>query len=156
MIDPYLRYVRNHQSDKTYRDKKWMIYSNLLHFFGNMVPDFIDRQTIDIYKEKRIEEIKKGGRHKGNRAVNLEILCLQALVNWGHEYGYCSEPLVRTKKLPYKRPLPNPLTDDETMQFIDSMKQCKPFNPNPPSKFGEAELLAFSGSQEDYFIRNRP
>ncbi len=124
LIEPYLEWVRLHQAEKTYRDKKKMLFAHLLGFFGNMYPDFIDRSLVDAYKQKRIAEIQLVGRYEGKRAVNLEVLCLQALIKWAHEHGLCSEPPVRTRQLPYRRPLPQPLTYAETRAFIDA---CEPF-----------------------------
>ena len=120
LIEPYLRWVEKYQGRKTLKDKKKMLFSNLIHYFGNMYPDFISSQIIEAYKDRRLKEINEHGRYKGLRAINLEILCLSSLVKWARENGYCSELLIRTKKLPYKRPLPSPLTYHETMSFINA------------------------------------
>ncbi|MHC4183643.1 MAG: tyrosine-type recombinase/integrase, partial [Planctomycetota bacterium] len=122
LIEPYLRWVKTYQSEKTFKEKKKILFAHILYFFGNMCPDLISSQVIERYKEKRLEAIKERGRYKGFRAVNLEILCLQALVKWAKEHGYCSESLVRTKKLPHRRLLPEPLTLEETMSFVNNME----------------------------------
>jgi integrase len=121
---PYFEFVRLHQSPKTYRDKKKMLYGHLIPYFGNMQPEFITGQMIEAYKQKRIAEIREAGKYKGSRAVNLEILCLQALVKWGYEQDppLCSELLPRTKKLPYKRPLPSVLTFNEMHAFLEALE----------------------------------
>ncbi len=66
--DEYIKWVELHQSPKTYRDKKRMLFGNLLSFFGNMAPDFITKNIIDAYKQKRIAE---AAPRKIYRAINL-------------------------------------------------------------------------------------
>lgn len=119
--EDYIGYVRNHQSPKTYKDKKRMLFGSLLSFFGNLSPDYITRSTLEAYQNKRIAEI--GPKH---RTINLEILCLSALVSWAAEHGYCvTEKLEEVKSLPYRRPLPQPLSLAETWAFL---RACKPFH----------------------------
>jgi integrase/recombinase XerD len=117
LVDDYLQWVQNNQASMTYRDKKRMFFGNLLAYFGPMYPDLITAQTIEGYKTKRLA--KSGPRH---RQINMEILCLSALIKWAWDQGFCSEPLVRSKKLPYSRPLPSYLTKDEILAFRSALK----------------------------------
>lgn len=116
----YLEWVRIHQAEKTYRDKKRMIFSNLLKFWGNFYFDFITREHINTYKKIRLEET----RHKKPiyRQINLELLCLSAMWKYAHDHGYTAEEPIRWKSLPYRRPLPDILSKAEILALIDEMK----------------------------------
>jgi len=116
LVDDYLQYVKNNQADKTFRDKKRMFFSNLLAFFGPMYPDLISTQTIERYKTRRLA--KSGPK---NRQINLEIMTLSALIKWAWDQGFCSEPLVRSRSLPYRRPLPSYLTREEFQTFREAL-----------------------------------
>ncbi len=113
--EEYLEWVRLYQSPTTYRDKKRMLFGNLLSFFGSMAPDFITPNILDAYKTKRDNE---SSPRKIYRQINLEILCLSAMVKWAKKRGYCVDALVKTAALPYKRPLPNVLSIAEMRAFL--------------------------------------
>ena len=112
----YLEWVRLHQSEKTYIDKRRMLYGKILSYFGNIHFDFINKQIIEAYKTKRIDESKP---RKINRQVNLELLCLSAMWGWAYEYGKCVEEPIEMQKLPYRRPLPETLSKDEILRLLD-------------------------------------
>jgi integrase/recombinase XerD len=116
LVDDYLSFVETHQAPATHRDKKRMFFNSLLIYFGNMYPDMITSQIIDEYKKKRIAE--SGPVH---RQINMELLCLSAMIKWAWERGYCSEPMVRFKRLPYSRPLPRFLSRSELQQFLSAL-----------------------------------
>ncbi len=123
-VDKYLEWVRNHQSDKTYKDKKKILFGYILPFFGHHIPSYITPPLIESFKTKRLGEIHSKSAKGGNRAINLEINCLSAMVSWGAEQGYCAEVTLKAKKLPYKRPLPDVLTKEELTAF---MQVASPF-----------------------------
>jgi integrase/recombinase XerD len=56
--------------------------------------------------------------------INIEILCLSALVKWAKDRGYCVDEMVKVKPLPYKRPLPSVLSIEEMKAFLLA---CDPF-----------------------------
>src|SRR3990167_1051246 len=56
LVEPYLQWSSIHQSPKTYKDKKRVLFAHLLLFFGNINPDLITPALLDSYKKKRIEE----------------------------------------------------------------------------------------------------
>ena len=112
----YLKWVRMHQSEKTYIDKRKMLLGNLLAFFGNIHFDFINRPLIEAYKAKRIDDARP---RKIYRQINLELLCLSAMWKWTHEDGKCVEEPIRMKKLPYRRPLPDTLSKYEIMRLLE-------------------------------------
>jgi integrase/recombinase XerD len=113
LVEEYLELLRLHQSPKTYKDKKKMLFENLLSFFGGMAPDFITNNMLDAYKSKRVNE-------SGNiyRQINPEILCLSALIKWARERGYCVDELMKIKSLPYRRPMPEIMSIEETKAFL--------------------------------------
>lgn len=115
MVDEYLDFCRMHQRPKTLHDKKKMLFGNLIGYFGNIMPDRISINIIDAYKKKRLNE---AGRDI-YRAINLEILCLQSMVKWAQERGYCNETLTKSRPLPYKRPLPSPVSKEDLDRFIE-------------------------------------
>lgn len=112
--EEYLRHISLHLAEKTYKDQKRMIFANLLHFWGNVKPDYATSAMINNYKQKRIIE---AGR-KIHRAINLELYCLSAMTRWAHERGYCGIMKLPLTPLPYKRPVPKVLSMEETKAFL--------------------------------------
>ena len=127
MAEDFLQHVRLHSSDKTYKDKKRMLFSSLLGYFGNMFPDLITRSTIDAFQKKRKAEINapipedKQRRYNrgGNASINKEVLCLAALIGWAQEHGLCNNRICEYKPLPYHRPKPVILSPEEALSMID-------------------------------------
>lgn len=116
----YLDYVKSHQSERTYKDKFRMLNAEILPYFGRFMPDYITTLMIADYKKKRLTA------HPGiNREINLEILCLNSLVRWAAENGMCNNPLLKTKPLPYRRPIPEYISRDELMAIINNMGTLK-------------------------------
>ncbi len=113
-IEEYLAWVKNHLAEKTYRDKKKNFFGRLLAFFGGMKPDLITKSILEAYQTKRLND---AGR-KINRKINVELGDLSALVSWMSEHGYCIDPLVKITPLPYKRPIPQILSREETESFV--------------------------------------
>jgi integrase/recombinase XerD len=112
----YLDYVKNHQAERTYKDKFRMINAEIIPFFGNFMPDYITPILIESFKKKRLEA------HPGiNREVNLEVLCLRSMVKWAHEHNLCNKELTRVKPLPYRRPVPEYYSKEEVMSIINNM-----------------------------------
>lgn len=140
LVEDYLKWVEIHQSPSTYRDKKRMLFGSLLGFFGKQYPDLITPSIIEKYKQKRVGESKR----PIYRQINLEILCLSALVKWARDQGYCSDPLSRVRPLPYRRPLPSPLTKEETKSLIQALK------PEKRALFG---VMALAGLRKQEALR---
>jgi integrase len=138
LIERYLEYVQNNQSQSSYRNKKRMLYGHLLAFFGNMVIDRIPPFMLERYKSKRMEEITgidrtgqpivgakptKCAKKQGKREINVELLCLAALSRWAADPkrgGYGTEP-VSAVLFPYQRPLPDVLPKEEATRFIEAL-----------------------------------
>lgn len=136
MMVEYLEHVRLHERPNTYKEKKRILWGPLLTHFGRMHPAFIDTTMIDLYKKRRRVQITgldadgnpikgivaKPGHKSGNRQINLELLCLRALVRWAKEKGYCSDELIHYRALPYRRPVPHVLDAAACKALIDSMR----------------------------------
>jgi len=112
--EEYLQNVKLHLAEKTYKDHKRMIFANLLHHWGNLKPDFITSAMINTYKEKRLKEAEK----KIHRAINVELYCLSSMTRWAHQRGYCGIEKLPITPLPYKRPVPKILSQDEMQDLI--------------------------------------
>ena len=121
LVPLYLEWVQMQQSAKTFLDKKKMLEGPVLAFFGALHPDLITPNLQDAYKKKRLREIQARGKYEGCRLINLELICLSALKNWAKDKHYCSELLEKTEKLPYKKKLPDPLSRNEAMSFLDAL-----------------------------------
>lgn len=121
----YLEYVKIHQSEKTFKDKQRMLVKNLLPFFGSFTFDIIDQKMIDSYKIMRLNELKDKNI-KGYRAVNLELLCLSNLNRFAFERGYTDKVFNHIQKLPYRRKIPEPLSYEAAIKFLESAKS-EPF-----------------------------
>ncbi len=115
IAEKYLKWVDLHQSPKTVRDKKKMLFSQILPNFGHLMPDYLTKEMIRDYKEKRCAD----GR-KIFRQVNLELLCLRAMIRWAAEEGLCNDAMPGYKSLPYKRPLPDIPTAEEIEAVIQA------------------------------------
>ena len=112
----YLEYVETHQSPHTYRDKFRMLNAVILPFFGSMLPDYVTPTLIGDFEKKRLTE--SPGR---NREVNLEVLCLRAMMRWAASEGMCNNPLPKRAPLPYRRPDPAYLSNEELEAILGNM-----------------------------------
>lgn len=115
VAEKYLKWVDLHQSPKTARDKKKMLFSQILPAFGHLLPDYLTKEMIREYKEKRCAD----GR-KIFRQVNLELLCLRAMIKWAAGEGLCNDAMPEYTSLPYKRPLPEIPTAEEIEAVIQA------------------------------------
>lgn len=94
-----------------------MINGAILSFFGKYKPGQITKRILEDYKNHRLAAI--GKKH---RTINKELTCLSHMIRWHYDMeGIDAEPLPRHKKLPYKRPLPEYLSEDEIKQFIGTL-----------------------------------
>lgn len=116
IAEKYLPYCESHQSSNTYRNKKRMLFTQIIPYFGRMMPDYITPTMIEDYKERRHREIPGH-----NREINLELLCLSAMIKWASGQEMCNNELKKAKPLPYKRPLPSYINRTDLMSIIDVM-----------------------------------
>ncbi|MFZ4440567.1 MAG: tyrosine-type recombinase/integrase [Syntrophales bacterium] len=113
----YLEWVAMQQSPKTLKDKKLMLSGHILPFFGRMQPDHITKSIVTAYKQKRKETTT---RPTVGRAVNLELLCLSAMLKWGAENNLCSPP-EKFEPLPHKKGLPSTISRSDCSKIISAM-----------------------------------
>ena len=118
VAEKYIPLIEMHQRESTVHNKKRMLYSQILPYFGRILPDCIDASLVDLYKRKRLDETKRGKIH---RQINMELMCLSAMISWAANRGYCNDPLPRYVKLPYKRPIPDTPSREEATAIIDAM-----------------------------------
>lgn len=122
----YLKHVELHQSFNTFKNKKRMIEKHIIPFFGDYTFDMIKPYLVDKYKEIRLKEIQANQKSSksGYREINLELLCLTNMSRYARENGYSNKILVikEIKKLPYKRPLIEPLDFKTKDLFFEHAK----------------------------------
>jgi len=117
IIAPYLEWVNNHQAERTYTEKHRILNGPILTFFGKYHPGQITKRLLENYKSKRLDDI--GKKH---RQINMEISYFSAMIRWHYEMeDIDADPLPRHKKLPYKRPLPKYLSEEEVRQFVGAL-----------------------------------
>ncbi|MGE5239999.1 MAG: tyrosine-type recombinase/integrase [Chloroflexota bacterium] len=117
-LEPHLEWSNLHQSPKTYREKRRMLYAHILPFFGKLHPEFCDR-AVDAYKSKRRQEI---GRDNAAREINCELMALSAMLKWAHDKKMYFGDIPKLEKLPYRRPLPKPVPVDILNRLISNMR----------------------------------
>jgi len=112
----YIEHVRIHQSKRTYGDKRRMLFGKVLSFFGNYHLDFITKEIIEAYKQRRILESMP---RRIYRQINLELLTLSAMWKWAYDQGRCVDEPIKIRTLPYKRPIPGTLSKQEIFALIE-------------------------------------
>lgn len=115
--EEYLDWVKMQQSKRTWKEKKEYINNHLVPFFGNMHPEFVGPFT-DKYKQKRQAEIARASG--GHRKINLELICLSAMIRWAVERGYCSS-LLKYEALPTRKRVPGTMSKIECLTLINAM-----------------------------------
>lgn len=115
IAEKYIPWMDIHQSAKTVKDKKRMLFSQILPFFGHVMPDSINPQLIETFKQKRLAE-----SGKINRQINLELMCLASMIKWGIGQELCNEIRVKIAPLPYKRRVPVIPSPEDIYMVIDS------------------------------------
>jgi integrase len=114
VAEKYIPWMDLHQAPKTALEKKRMLAASILPYFGPLMPDRITPQLVEAYKAKRT-----AGR-KINRQVNMELLCLQAMLKWGFRQGLCNEPPGKLDPLPYSRKIPTVPPPEDIYRLIDA------------------------------------
>lgn len=102
-----------------------MLIRNILPFFGSFSFGIINQKVIDAYKIKRLRELKEKNI-QGYRTINLELLCLSNMCRFAFERGYTDKLINNIPMLPYKRKIPEPLSFEKTLRFLEAAKD-EPF-----------------------------
>jgi len=118
IAERYLEYVKNNQASHTYKNKKRMLFSHIIPFFGRFMPDYITTMMQERFRTRRLQE--SPGR---NREINLEFLCLYDMVGWAADQQppICNNRLPRIKQLKYRRPQPIYISKEEVLSVIGAM-----------------------------------
>ena len=123
LVEPYLEWAKNNLSEVTYKSHKRRLLGYIVPYFGSMLIDGIPSFMIERFKTKRKAEIRSKGTKGGNREINLELMVLSAMGTWAADprRGALGTDPVKIGTLPYKRPLPVVLNQDEAKRFIASL-----------------------------------
>lgn len=129
----YIRWMKSNVIGKN--DKPRMLNNYILPYFGAWLPDRLTSNIIDKYVEKRLAmALNKAiikAKEKGlpipkekriNRAINLELLCLQSAIKWGTDQkpAICNPIPFKIVLLPHKRQIPLVATREEITAIIDN------------------------------------
>lgn len=112
VVPHYVEWYRNnHQpagTERTIRSLK-----HLLPFFGKYQFTSISHALVEQYKTIRLQHVKP-------TTIQKELATLSGLCKYGHRRGYCPE--IKIDRFPQKltkAPLPDVLTREEVLQFLD-------------------------------------
>lgn len=114
MTPMFFEYCEMHKAQKTTKDIKYSFNNHIIPTLGYIKAESINHSHFHLYKKKRREE---GG---SNRTINKEIAYIGSFYKWGKQHGYLSGLHFRIESLPYKRPIPNILSFDEIVKFINA------------------------------------
>lgn len=117
MTPMFYEYCEMHKAEKTTKDIKSCFKNHVLPILGNIRAEGITLAHFHQYKKKRLES------RGSNRSICKEIAYIGSFYKWGKQYGYLSGLPFRIERLPYRRPIPNILSFDETIRFI---RACSP------------------------------
>jgi hypothetical protein len=76
--EKYIPWMEMHQRPKTVHDKRRMLLSQILPFFGAMMPDRIGPQIIETYKAKRLEEANRKAVAAAVKKAELDAIARNA------------------------------------------------------------------------------
>jgi len=116
IAEKYQEWLENNQAAHTVKDKNRMLLAHILPFFGRMMPDLITPILLEDFTKKRL--LESPGRL---REVNLEILCLRAMIRWAVDMKMCNNQLEKSKPLPYKRPLPRTVSREDIDTILSKL-----------------------------------
>ena len=119
--DAYLRYSKNNKAPRTYvRDGQALNAFFTISGIDNLSD--LTPTAIEQYKSKRRKTGIGGRKPPGKTTINLEIIMVKALLNWGIDQGMVSEnPIKKVKKIrgPEKKTIEF-LTKEEIVALLDA------------------------------------
>ncbi len=133
VAEEYKSWMEKHIAGKN--DKPRMLNNYILPYFGHLLPDSLNSRLINAYIEKRqaqaLNKAVIAARKKGlpiptkkpiNRAINLELMCLGSMIEWGTKQkpALCNPLNFIIELLPYKRQIPLVATREEINMIIDN------------------------------------
>jgi site-specific recombinase XerC len=118
IAEKYLQHVKNEQSPRTFEAKNRMLFSQIIPFFGRLLPDYITTLLLENFRTRRLEE--SPGK---KREINLEFLCLYNMIDWAaaQKPPLCNNPAPRIKQLRYRRPPPAYNSKEDVFTVIGAM-----------------------------------
>jgi integrase/recombinase XerC len=112
MSKTFYEYCEMHLAKSTTRDIKSCFKNHIIPILGNIRAESISIAHFHMYKQSRLKE------QASNVSVNKETAYIGSFYKWGKKYGYLSGINFRIDKLPYRRPIPNILSFEETIALI--------------------------------------
>jgi hypothetical protein len=124
----YLDWYELHRAQRSWKDITYIYNRHIERILGDTALKDLNKHHINLYKRMRIAEkvirVKKDKkievvRDISNRTINKELSLFSGFLGWcKKEYGIAIRPL-DIESLPYKRPVPIPLTFDECMGILE-------------------------------------
>jgi len=111
----YKDFLISHRSKRYFDEVNRCFEKDVMPFFGNLQPDYINSELIYSYQKKRLER----GPH--NRMINLELRYLSAMVNWGFREMLCNK-MVEYEGLPQGKRLPKAIDASICKAIINAME----------------------------------
>jgi len=96
---------------------------HVLPYFGNLGPSTITQIIVNDYIKRRKKEITSpSAKAQGIRAIDLELLCLSAMLKWAAGPDVLMIPEApHIGRLIYRRPIPQVLTREEVEAILAQM-----------------------------------
>jgi integrase/recombinase XerD len=125
----YLKWYKLHRAEKSWEDISYCYNRSIERILGEVVIKDINLHHITLYKTMRkAEKVTAKSKAKGihpvrdlsNRTINKELSYISGFLRWCKDkYGITHRPF-QVESLPYKRPIPMPLTFDECMSILEA------------------------------------
>jgi integrase/recombinase XerD len=125
----YLKWYKLHRAEKSWEDISYCYNRSIERILGEVVIKDINLHHITLYKTMRkAEKVTAKSKAKGvhpvrdlsNRTINKELSYISGFLRWCRDkYGITHRPF-QVESLPYKRPVPMPLTFDECMNILEA------------------------------------
>jgi len=130
----YIAWYELHRAKSTAQDLKWTWEAHIKRILGEYRVAEINSNHINLYKRIRKAEGVKPKKKKdldknepklplrmvSNRTINKELSLFSAFLTWCQREHKIKRELAAVEMLPYKRPLPMPMSFDECMKVIDA------------------------------------
>ena len=123
LIKDYYNHIQMHLAISTVRDIKNCFKNHILPYFGRMHPSEITTHLISSYQQHRQTKptLRKREQKAMNRSINKETTYLSGLLKWAARETGSQINMLRFRPLPYKRPLPNILTQTEIKSILQKI-----------------------------------
>lgn len=112
----YLDWVSLHQSERTWKEKKYVFEREYKNFFKNInVTDITIQHIIAFQNYRKAKKVS-------NRTINLECDYLSAFFKWCRKI-YNLDINIKIEKLKYQRPIPKIPTFEEIIKIIENAEE---------------------------------